>query len=182
MESSEEPRARHEAPQTERGTSWIGALIGMLTALGAALLLSGIIGAIVVFIVALLAVDGSETAAGITSLAGVLATLFLSYLMGGYAAGRVSSRKGTKHGVLAALLGVVVTILLVLIGTVAGFGISDNLSGVVLPDVPADEEQQQGLGSLLAFSAISGILILILPFIGGAVGGAWGARTGRRRP
>ena len=82
---------------------------------------------------------------------------------------------------LAALLSVVVTILLVLIGTVAGFGISDNLSGVVLPDVPADEEQQ-GLGSLLAFSAISGILILILPFIGGAVGGAWGARTGRRRP
>lgn len=157
-------------------------MIGMLTALGAALLLSGIIGAIVVFIVALLAVDGSETAAGITSLAGVLATLFLSYLMGGYAAGRVSSRKGTKHGVLAALLGVVVTILLVLIGTVAGFGISDNLSGVVLPDVPGDEEQQQGLGSLLAFSAISGILILILPFIGGAVGGAWGARTGRRRP
>ena len=156
-------------------------MIGMLTALGAALLLSGIIGAIVVFIVALLAVDGSETAAGITSLAGVLATLFLSYLMGGYAAGRVSSRKGTKHGVLAALLGVVVTILLVLIGTVAGFGISDNLSGVVLPDVPAEEEQQ-GLGSLLAFSAISGILILILPFIGGAVGGAWGARTGRRRP
>lgn len=181
MERSEEPRATHEAPQTERGTSWIGALIGMLTALGAALLLSGIIGAIVVFIVALLAVDGSETAAGITSLAGVLATLFLSYLMGGYAAGRVSSRKGTKHGVLAALLGVVVTILLVLIGTVVGFGISDNLSGVVLPDVPADEEQQ-GLGSLLAFSAISGILILILPFIGGAVGGAWGARTGRRRP
>ena len=149
--------------------------------MGAALLLSGIIGAIVVFIVALLAVDGSETAAGITSLAGVLATLFLSYLMGGYAAGRVSSRKGTKHGVLAALLGVVVTILLVLIGTVAGFSISDNLSGVVLPDVPGDEEQQ-GLGSLLAFSAISGILILILPFIGGAVGGAWGARTGRRRP
>ncbi len=181
MERSEEPRATHEAPETGRGTSWIGALIGMLTALGAALLLSGIIGAIVVFIVALLAVDGSETAAGITSLAGVLATLFLSYLMGGYAAGRVSSRKGTKHGVLAALLGVVVTILLVLIGTVAGFGISDNLSGVVLPDVPADNEQQ-GLGSLLAFSAISGILILLIPFIGGAVGGAWGARTGRRRP
>ncbi len=181
MERSEEPRATQEASETERGTSWIGALIGMLTALGAALLLSGIIGAIVAFIVALLAVDGSETAAGVTGLAGVLATLFLAYLMGGYAAGRVSSRKGTKHGVLAALLGVVVTILLVLIGSVAGFGISDNLSGVVLPDVPADNEQQE-LGPLLAFSAISGILILILPFVGGTIGGAWGARTGRRRP
>jgi hypothetical protein len=70
---------------------------------------------------------------------------------------------------------------LVTIGTVAGIDISDNLSGVVLPDVSADDEQQ-GVGSLLALSAISGILILIFPFIGGAIGGAWGARTGRRRP
>jgi hypothetical protein len=69
----------------------------------------------------------------------------------------------------------------VLIGTVAGFGIADNLSGVVLPDVSVDNEEQ-GLSSLLAFSAISGILILLFPFIGAAVGGAWGARTGQRRP
>lgn len=153
----------------------------MLTALGAVLLLSGIIGAIVALIVALLEVDGSETAAGVTSLAGVLATLFLAYLIGGYASGRVSSRKGTKHGMLTALLGVVSTILLVLIGSVVGFGISDNLSGVVLPDVAADNEQQE-LGPLLAFSVVSGILVLISPFVGGAIGGAWGARTGRRRP
>ncbi len=30
----------------------------------------------------------------------------------------------------------------VLIGTVAGFGIADNLSGVVLPDVSADDGEQ----------------------------------------
>jgi MFS family permease len=137
----------------------------MLTALGAALLLSGIIGVLVTLVVALLAIDGDVTGAGITGLAGIMATLFLSYLVGGYAAGRVASRKGAKCGLLAALLGMIVRILLVIIGTIAGLEISDNLSGVVLPDVPADDERQ-GLGSLLAFSVIPGILILLVPFVG----------------
>lgn len=182
MEGTEEPRTAQQAPEVERGTSWIGVLIGMLTALGAALLLSGIIGGIVAFIVTLLlGAGGSETGVGVASIVGVLATLFLAYLIGGYAAGRVASRQGTRHGALAALLGVIVTILLVTIGGIVGVGISDNLSGVVLPDVPTDNEQQS-LGSLLALSAISGILILLMPFIGGVIGGTWGARTGRRRP
>ena len=75
-------------------------------------------------------------------------------------------------GMLAALLGVLVTVLVVAIGAVAGFGISDNLSGVVLPDLP--EGGEQDLGSLLALSAVSRVLALLVPFIGGAMGGAWG--------
>jgi len=182
MEGTEGPRAAQRNPEIEGSTSWIGVLIGMLTASGAALLLSGIVGGIVALVVfALIGTGGSETGAAVSSIAGILATLFLAYLIGGYAAGRVASRKGTKHGLLAALLGVIVTILLAIIGTIVGVDISDNLSGVVLPDVPADNEQQ-GLGSLLAFSVISGILILLVPFVGGAIGGPWGARTGRRRP
>lgn len=176
---AEERREATEPERVERGASWLGALIGMLTALGTALLLSGIIGGFVVLVVAALSGGGgTETAAGIASIVGVLATLFLSYLVGGYAAGRVASRQGTKHGLLAALLGVIVTVLLATIGAFVGIGISDNLNGVVLPDLPAGN----GLGSLLAISAVSGILVLILPFVGGALGGAWGARTGRRRP
>jgi hypothetical protein len=57
-----------------------------------------------------------------------------------------------------------------LIGAVAGFGISDNLSGVVVPDL--SEVGEQGLGSLLALSAVSGVLALLVPFIGEAMGGA----------
>ena len=71
--------------------------------------------------------------------------------------------------------------LLVVIGAAVGFGLSGYLNGLVLPDLPADDEQQ-GLGSLLAISVISGVLILLTPFVAGAIGGAWGARTGRRRP
>jgi hypothetical protein len=37
----------------------------------------------------------------------------------------------------------------------------------------------QNLGAILT---ASGIAALLVPFIGGAIGGAWGARTGRRRP
>jgi hypothetical protein len=165
----------------DRDTSWVSVLIGMLTALGAALLLSGLVGGIVALVIALLAAGGAQAGAGLSSLAGVLVTLFLAYLVGGYAAGRMASRKGAKHGLLAALVGVLLTILLVVIGAAVGFGISDNLSGVMLPDVPADNEQQ-GLGSLLALSAVSGTLVLLAPFLGGVLGGAWGARTGRRRP
>jgi hypothetical protein len=140
---------------------------------GGTLLLSGIIGGIVALVaLALVGSGGSETGVGISSLVGVLVTLFLAYLVGGYAAGRMVSRSGAKHGLLAALLGVLVTVLVVAIGAVAGFGISDNLSGVVLPDLP--EGGEQDLGSLLALSAVSRVLALLVPFIGGAMGGAWG--------
>jgi hypothetical protein len=30
--------------------------------------------------------------------------------------------------------------------------------------------------------SLSGILALLVPFVGGAIGGAWGAKTGRTRP
>jgi hypothetical protein len=56
-----------------------------------------------------------------------------------------------------------------------------NFSGVTLPNVPsgAQQEAPQSLGAILTGT---GILALLLPFLGGAIGGAWGARTGRRRP
>lgn len=171
----------HEAEERDRGTSWASVVIGMLAALGAALLLSGVVGGIVAIVITLLTSAGAEAGGGISGVVGVLVTAFLAYLIGGYAAGRLASRKGTKHGLLSALLGVVVTALLLVIGAIAGFGISDNLAGVVLPGVPANNEQQD-LGSLLALSAVSGVLILLFPFVGGAIGGGWGARTGRRRP
>jgi hypothetical protein len=40
-------------------------------------------------------------------------------------------------------------------------------------------KQPQNLGTILS---ISGILALLVPFVGGAIGGAWGAKTGRARP
>lgn len=159
------------------GTSWTSVLIGWLAALGASLILSGLVTAIVGVILTALGFRGGAEA-GTTGLVGVLLTLFLAFLIGGYTAGRMASRDGSKHGLLVALLALVVTLVLVLLGGAVGRNLVDNLQGVTLPGVPS-EIAQQGLGTVLTLGSV---IALLLPFVAGALGGSWGAKTGRGRP
>jgi hypothetical protein len=178
-------RRDHEADrhrrESELGTSWTSVIFGWLAALGAGLLLSGIVGAIVGGILGAMGVQGGAEG-GTAGLIGLLVTLFLAFLIGGYVAGRLASRSGLKHGILVPVLSLVVIILLAIIGGIVGASFIDQLSGVALPQVPQGAQQQipqQGLGTILT---VSGILALLVPFIGGALGGLWGAKTGRARP
>ena len=94
----------------------------------------------------------------------------------------MASRSGVKHGLLVALLALVVTIVLALIGAAVGASFIDQLGGVTLPAPAGKAAQnvpQQGLTTILS---VSGILALLFPFIGGALGGARGARVGQGRP
>jgi hypothetical protein len=178
----EERAADRERREAELGTSWISVVLGWLAALGASLILSGIVGAIVGGILAALGVRDGATSGGISGLIGLLLTLLIAFFIGGYVAGRMASRSGVKHGLLVPLLALVVTIVLAIIGTALGASFIDQLSGVTLPgpaDQAAQSVPQQGLGTILT---IGGILALLFPFIGGALGGAKGASTGRRRP
>ena len=159
------------------GTSWTSVLIGWLAALGTSLILSGIVAAIVSMILAALGFGGVSEA-GTSGLVGVLLTLFLAFLVGGYTAGRMASRNGSKHGLLVALLALVITLILALLSGAAGFGLIDNLRGVTLPGIPS-EISQQGLGTVLTLGSV---LALLIPFVAGALGGSWGARTGRGQP
>ena len=161
----------------DRGTSWLSVVFGWLAALGAGLILSGIVGAIVGVILGAGGASSSATEGGTAGLIGLLITLLLAFIIGGYVAGRLASRSGLKHGLLVPVLMLVVTIVLAGIGALLGLSLLDNLSGVTLPSVPNDAPQ--GLGTILSGA---GILALLMPFIGGAIGGALGARTGRRRP
>jgi len=172
----EQQRGQRPDGSEDRGTSWVSVILGWLAALGASLILSGIVAGIVGAILGGGARQGA-TEGGTTGLIGLLITLLLAFLIGGYAAGRMASRQGLKHGLLVPLLALVVTILLAGIGALLGFSFLDNLSGVTLPRLPNDVPQN--LGTLLTGA---GILALLLPFVGGAIGGAWGAKTGRRRP
>jgi hypothetical protein len=173
----ESERNRREG---ELGTSWTSVIFGWLAALGAGLILSGIVGAIVGGILGALGVQGG-TEGGVAALVGLLVTLLLAFLIGGYVAGRLASRSGVKHGILVPLLSLLVILLLGIIGTIVGSSFIDQLSGVALPQVPQGAQQQapQNLGAILTGT---GILALLVPFIGGALGGAWGAKTGRNRP
>ena len=180
-------RRDHEADrrqnESDLGTSWTSVIFGWLAALGAGLILSGIVGAIVGAILGGNQGVGQEAqSSGIASLVGLLITLLLAFLIGGYVAGRLASRSGLKHGILVPVLSLVVILLLGIIGAIVGSSLIDNLQGVALPQVPQGAQQQvpqQGLGTLLT---TSGILALLFPFIGGALGGLWGAKTGRQRP
>jgi hypothetical protein len=165
-----------QSADSDRGTSWLSVILGWLAALGAGLILSGIVGAIVG---AIIGDGGSASAAegGTAGLIGLLLTLLLAFIIGGYVAGRLASRSGFKHGLLVPVVALVVTIVLAGIGALLGLNFLDNLSGVTLPSTPNDAPQ--GLGTILTGA---GILALLAPFIGGAIGGALGAKTGRRRP
>jgi hypothetical protein len=165
----------------DRSTSWVSVVLGWLAALGAGLILSGIVSGIVGAIFGTAGRQGI-TEGGTTALIGLLITLLLAFLIGGYAAGRMASRQGLKHGLLVPLLALVVTIVLAIVGGLLGVSLIDQLSGVTLPQGAQNTAQQQapqGLGTILT---VSGILALLFPFIGGAIGGLWGARTGGRRP
>jgi hypothetical protein len=157
----------------DRGTSWLSVIFGWLTALGAGLILSGIVGATL----GAGGASSSATEGGTAGLIGLLIALLLAFIIGGYVAGRLASRSGLKHGLLVPVLALAVTIVLAGIGALLGLSFLDNLSGVALPNVPNDAPQ--GLGTILTGA---GILALLMPFVGGAIGGALGARTGRRRP
>ncbi len=174
--------AGYVSPDERRGTSWVSVVLGWLAALGAGLILSGIVSGIVGAIFGTAGRQGIAEG-GTTALVGLLITLLLAFLVGGYAAGRMAARSGLKHGLLVPLLALVVTLVLAIVGGLLGVSFIDQLSGVTLPQGAQDTVQQaapqQGLGTILT---VSGILALLFPFIGGAIGGLWGARTGSHRP
>jgi hypothetical protein len=173
----EEDRKRRE---DELGTSWTSVIFGWLSALGAGLILSGIVGGVVGGILGALGVQGG-TEGGIAGLVGLLLTLFLAFLIGGYVAGRLASRSGFKHGILVPVLSLLIILVLAIVGAIVGASFIDQLSGVALPQVPGNVQNQapQSMGTILT---ASGIAALVVPFLGGTLGGLWGAKTGRNRP
>ena len=178
---TEHGSASYASTGADRGTSWVSVVLGWLAALGAGLILSGIVSGIVGAIFGTAGRQGIQEG-GTIALIGLLITLLLAFLIGGYVAGRLASRQGLKHGLLVPLLALVVTIVLAIIGGALGVSFIDQLSGVTLPQGAQSSAQQQapqGLGTILT---VSGILALLFPFIGGAIGGLWGARTGSHRP
>src|SRR5918997_227892 len=171
----------YELSHGYKKTSWTSVIFGWLSALGAGLILSGIVGGVVGGILGVLGVQGG-TEGGIAGLVGLIVTLLLAFYIGGYVAGRMASRSGFKHGILVPLLALAVPVVLAIIGGAVVYSFIGHLSGVTLPGPAGQAAQsvpQQGLGTVLTGA---GILALLFPFIGGSVGGAKGARTGQQRP
>src|SRR3712207_2590641 len=78
--------------EEDRGTSWLSVVLGWLAALGAGLILSGIVSGIVGAIFGTAGRQGI-TEGGTTALIGLLITLLLAFLIGGDTPGK----KGEDH-------------------------------------------------------------------------------------
>lgn len=165
--------------QRERfgGFNWGAAVFGWLVAVGIAALLTALLSAAGAAI-GLTEVSESEARsnAGTLSVAGailLIVVLALAYYAGGYVAGRMSRFDGGRQGFGAWLIGLAVTVLLAVLGAIAGA--EYNLLGELdLPRIPIDE------GSLAAGAAITLLVVLVLTALAAIAGGKVGERYHRR--
>jgi hypothetical protein len=168
---------RRSQPRTLGGsysTGWVGVILGSLMTFGITLIFSAIASIVVRVIFTLLGTAGASEVRA-SGLVGVSLTLLLAFYVGGYVAGRMASRSGAKRGLLMVLLALVVAMFLVVMGVIARSGFVNSLSGMRLPSALED------VRNLSTIMTVSGVLALILPLIGGAMGGVRGANMGRRR-
>jgi len=147
------------------GTSWGAAFFGWLSATGLAVLLLALVSAADV---ALGLTEGaSAEAIGLRGAIALLAVLFLSYLAGGYVAGRMSRFSGARQGLAVWLIGLVVVLLCS--GAAALMGSEFNvLARLALPRIPVGEGTAT-TGGLVTLAA-SAAATLVGALLGGALG------------
>ncbi len=186
--SREEPRATASRERTtgidrERqhdefgGINWGAAFFGWLVAVGITALLTAFLSAAGAAI-GLTELTGGEARSSAETLSIVgaillIAVLAIGYYAGGYVAGRMSRFDGTRQGLGAWIIGLVITLLLAAIGAVAGS--EYNLLGQLnLPRIPIDE------GSLATGAVIALAIVLIATALAASAGGKVGERYHRK--
>ncbi len=154
------------------GINWGAAFFGWLVAVGVAAILTGIVSAILAGIGSSQNITQAEAKAevgtyGIAAAVIVLVILSVAYYAGGYVSGRMSRFDGGKQGLGAWLIGVLITLIAVAIGAVAGseYNILDRVNMPSLP-LTADE---LGLAGVIAGLAIL-IATVLFAMAGGKVG------------
>jgi hypothetical protein len=152
------------------GFSWGSDFFGFLAAAGLAAILAGIVAAAGA---ALGLTEGSTDKIGLGGGIALLAVLFVSYLAGGYVAGRMARFDGARQGVGVWLWSILVAAAVALLAVAGGskYNVLDQLN---LPRIPVDQ------GSLTTGGTIALIGGLVVSLLAAMVGGALGARWHRR--
>lgn len=160
-----------EAPQARGGVAFGPVLTGVVVAFGSMFLLSALIAGV---LASLGLIDANVSAgdvveAGIGAGIALVAAQFLSYLWGGYTAGRMARGAGIGNGLLVPLVAILTAVLVG--GVAAALGASTNLN---LPFTTNQLPTENG--NLVDWGIGVGIASLIAMFLGGALGGAMGSR------
>jgi MFS family permease len=144
----------------------------MLTALSTVLILAGLVGAAVGVVGYQTGLEENAEDLSIGSLIGGVAILFVAYLIGGWAAGRIARYDGARNGFATGIWTLVFAAILSALGAWAGSEY-DVFRNVDLPQWFSTE-------ALTTAAIISGIAAVVAMFLGGILGGAWGERYHRR--
>jgi hypothetical protein len=147
-------------------------LVGMLTALALLVLLGGLIGAAIGVIGYQVGLDDVEDDLSIASLIGGLVTIFVAFLVGGWAAARIARYDGVRNGLMT---GIWALFLAALVSALAAWlgGEYDVLGNVDLP-------QWFSRDALTLGAIVSGLAAVVAMLLGGLLGGLWGERYHRR--
>lgn len=160
------------------GLDWGADFLGFAVAVFFAVVLFGVVGAIVGTVGYQMGapaptsghVSGTTQNLGLAGLAGGLIAIFLAYLIGGYAAGRMARFNGPLNGLGVVLWTVIVALLLGILGAVLGssFNVASQLNLHI------------DTATLTATGLISLLVTLAVMCVGAVMGGRLGARYHQR--
>lgn len=163
------------------GANWGAAFFGWIVAVGITVLLTGIIGAIASAVGDSNDVtqsDAQRAAGTVTVVTAIvlLVVLMIAYYAGGYVAGRMSRFDGGRQGLAVWILGLVITIVAVVLGWIAGdeYNVLDRVS---LPRVPIPKDDFTLGGIIAALVVLIGTLLAAM--LGGKVGTHYHRRVDR---
>jgi hypothetical protein len=150
------------------GLSFWSILTGVLVAFGVMFLLSAIAGAVIVNTgLENDLADGSVVEVGIGAIAALAIAQFLSYLWGGYTAGRMARGSGLANGLLVPITALVIA------GIIAGitYALGESTS-LGLPF--AENRLPTNNDALIDLGVAGGIASLVAMLLGGLLGGMMG--------
>jgi CBS domain containing-hemolysin-like protein len=160
------------ARQTFGGLDLPATLVGTLTALAVLILLGGLVGAAIGAVGYQTGVKGAAEEISIASLIGGLIVLFIAFLVGGWAAGRMARYDGARNGLVTAVWAIVLAA--VLSALAALFGAQyDVFRNVELPQFFSRDALTLG-------GIVSALVAIAVMLVAGLLGGKWGERYHRR--
>jgi MFS family permease len=147
-------------------------LVGMLTALSTTLILAGLIGAALGAVDYQSGLEGDARDISTWSMIGGVAVLFVAYVIGGWAAGRMARYDGARNGFAAGVW------TLILGAILAGLGAWIGSEYDVFRDV--NLPQWFSTDAFTTRAIISGVAAIAAMFAGAILGGLWGEHYHRR--
>jgi amino acid transporter len=154
------------------GVNYGAAFFGWLVAVALTVLLASIVGAIAAALGNTLNFTQSDAqrqagTVAISTAVALLVVLMIAYFAGGYVAGRMSRYDGGRQGSAVWLIGLIVTVVAVTVGAIAGSQY-DIFRRVNLPSIPVPTDALT-TGGIITLAAVL-VGTLLAAFAGGKVG------------